>query len=113
MQSLVQSNQGPTLVLTPFQVPRLLKAIETQYGELSKRRRNVALICSAPLRLHIRRLIERSLPKLPVLSYLEIPRNTQLEILAQIRADVLGEEGAGLFGGKPKDAGAQPDAGNR
>ena len=114
MQSLVQSNQGPALVLTPFQVPRLLKAIETQYAELSKRRRNVVLLCSAPLRLHIRRLIERSLPKLPVLSYLEIPRNTQLEILAQIRADVLGEEGAsGIFGGQPKEAGSGPGAENR
>lgn len=113
MQALVQSSQGPQLVLTPFQVPRLLKALEAQYAELSKRRRNVSLLCSAPLRPHIHRLIERSLPKLPVLSYLEIPRSTQLEILAQVRTDVLGEEGAGLFGPKSKEPGPGPAAGNR
>jgi flagellar biosynthesis protein FlhA len=114
MQSLVQSNQGPQLVLTPFQVPRLLKAIEAQYSELSKRKRNVTLLCSAPLRPHIHRLIERSLPKLPVLSYLEIPRSTQLEILGQIRTDVLGEESGGLFGAKPKEPGGPgTGSGNR
>jgi flagellar biosynthesis protein FlhA len=113
MQALVQSSQGPQLVLTPFQVPRLLKALEAQYAELSKRRRNVSLLCSAPLRPHIHRLIERSLPKLPVLSYLEIPRSTQLEILAQVRTDVLGEEGAGLFGPKSREPGPGPAAGNR
>jgi len=100
LQSIVQTDRGPQLVLTPFQVPKLLKALEDRHTEHSKRRRNLVLICSAAVRPHIRRLIERSLPKIPVLSYLEIPRTTQLEILAQIGPDALSDETAGIFGAR-------------
>ena len=101
LKSLVMTEHGPTLVLSPFQVPRLLKAIEELCG--APNRKQTALLCSGNLRPHVRRLLERSLPKLPVLSYLEIPNGTQLEIGGQVRADVLGDEGGGLFN-KPAQA---------
>ncbi|MCW8130166.1 MAG: flagellar biosynthesis protein FlhA [Planctomycetota bacterium] len=107
LQSVVQTDRGPQLVLTPFQVPKLLKAVEDRHAEHSKRRRNVALICSAAIRPHLRRLLERSLPKVAVLSYLEIPRGTQLEILAQIGADALGDDAGGIFGARPQKEGVK------
>jgi len=103
MQCVVQSDRGAALVLTPMQVTRFLKTLEEKFTGLSGRRRSLVLICSASIRPHLRRLIERSLPRLTVLSYLEIPRGTQLEIIAQVPPSALGESSQGIFGSKTRD----------
>lgn len=87
-QAVAQTEEGPALVLPPLQVPRIIQAIEEHYARAERRRRNIVLICSAALRPHLRRLLERSLPKLPVISYMEIPRGLQLEIVSQVSASV-------------------------
>lgn len=96
IKSLVKTEQGVALVVSPHQVPPLLKAIEEQYATASRRQKQAALVCSGSLRPHLRRFIERLLPKAPVLSYLEIPRGVQLEIVSQVHASALGVDNANL-----------------
>jgi flagellar biosynthesis protein FlhA len=93
VQSIVPTDTGPALVLPPVQVPRILQAIEENHARSERRRRNVVLVCSATLRPHLRRLLDRSLPKTPILSYMEIPRGVQLDILSQVPATAWAEMG--------------------
>jgi flagellar biosynthesis protein FlhA len=114
LQALVKTDHGAALVITPQQVPKLLRSVEEQYTTAAKRQRNAVLICSAVLRPHLRRFVERSLPKTPVLSYLEIPNGVQLEILAQVPMAALAEGQGGLFGGRgpaPEAPAAGPSTG--
>jgi flagellar biosynthesis component FlhA len=71
-------------------VTALVRRISEEIAALEKRRIKPALVCSTALRPHIRRLIERSVTTVPVLSYAEIPRRATLEIVAQIPGSILG-----------------------
>ncbi|GMV81928.1 MAG: flagellar biosynthesis protein FlhA [Planctomycetota bacterium] len=105
LRSLVRAEQGLTLVLTPTQVPRLLKALEERHTKASRRQSRLVLLCSAALRPHVQRLLSRALPKLPIVSYLEVPRGLQFEIMDQVPATALGDEAGGMFGTQPMTGG--------
>jgi len=90
LQSLVQADRGTMLVLTPIQVTNLVKKIAELVTVAERKRQKPILLCSGALRTHLRRLIERALPSLTVLSYNEIPPRATLEIIAQVPDAVLG-----------------------
>ena len=90
IQSLVQADRGTMLVLTPIQVTNLVKKIAELVTVAERKRQKPILLCSGALRTHLRRLIERALPSLTVLSYNEIPPRATLEIIAQVPDAVLG-----------------------
>ena len=94
IQNLVQGDRGVILVLAPNQVTALVKRVVDQITALERRGRKGVLLCSAPLRPHLRHLVERSVPTLPVLSYAEVPRRATLEITFQIPAQALGMDNA-------------------
>ncbi len=84
IQSLVQNDRGAMLVLPPQQVTALVRRINDDVSALQRKKLKPVLVCSGALRNHIRRLIERSVATLPVISYSEVPRRATLEIVAQI-----------------------------
>jgi flagellar biosynthesis protein FlhA len=94
LQSIAQTERGPMLVLMPDHVTALVKRISDETAAAQKRRQKPVLLCSAGLRAHLRHLLERVLPSLPVLAYTEVPRRTTLEIIAHIPAGIVGGEGA-------------------
>jgi len=90
LQSLVQADRGTMLVLTPSQVTNLVKRVAELVIAAERKHQKPILLCSAALRVHLRRLIERALPSLTVLSYNEIPSQATLEIIAQVPDTILG-----------------------
>jgi flagellar biosynthesis protein FlhA len=91
IQSLAPGERGPMLVLRPNQVTALVRRIHDEVTAAEKKKRKPVLVCSAGLRAHLRRLVERVLPSLPVIGYTEVPRRATLEIIGQIPATVLNE----------------------
>ena len=88
IQNLVQNERGAMLVLPPQQVTALVRRINDDVAALQKKKLKPVLVCSGALRSHIRRLVERSVATLPVISYSEVPRRATLEIVAQVPATI-------------------------
>jgi len=91
IQSLAPGERGPMLVLKPHQVTGIVRKISDEVLAAEKKKRKPVLVCSAGLRPHLRRLIERVLPSLPVVGYTEVPRRATLEIVGQVPAQILQE----------------------
>lgn len=75
-----------TLALSPSSTQRFLKAVNTEVERvLVQEGVQPVLLCNAKLRPHVRKLIERLLPQLSVLSYTEVGPTTQVKTLGSIR----------------------------
>jgi len=92
IQYLVQNERGAMLVLPPQCVTSLVKRISDEVAATHRRKLKPVFLCSAVLRPHLRRLLERVLPNLAVISYAETPRRATLEIVAQVSVSALGAE---------------------
>jgi flagellar biosynthesis protein FlhA len=83
------SNEGYTsqsLALSPSTTQRFLKAVNAEVERvLVNEGVQPVLLCNAKLRPHIRKLVERLLPQLSVLSYTEVGPSTQVKTLGSIR----------------------------
>ncbi len=77
-----------SLVLSPTLTQQLIKSISQQVQQIMSSKGNQpAVLCSAQLRLGLRRLLERALPQIAVLSYNEIASGVKVQTLANVRAD--------------------------
>lgn len=84
-KSLQRTDQGTFLMIDPKIGARIVTAL-TQAVERSAQRGFIpALLTSPTIRRHLRRLIERSLRHVPVISQAEIPADIQVEILEVVR----------------------------
>ena len=83
------SNEGYTsqsLALSPSTTQRFLKAVNAEVERvLVNEGVQPVLLCNAKLRPHVRKLVERLLPQLAVLSYTEVGPSTQVKTLGSIR----------------------------
>jgi len=85
--SITQTTDGEFLALEPARAQALLVAVRSQsenagaHGGLRP-----VLLCSARVRRHLRRLLESSLPHLPVCSYNEIAPGISVETIGVISA---------------------------
>jgi len=92
-RALNQSNSGSMLSLAPQQAAALVEQIEEHVGQVRAAIDNdLVLLVSPTVRLHIRRLVERKLPDLPVLSYAEVDDDVNLQVLATVRSATAVEE---------------------
>jgi len=73
------------LVLDPAMVEPLLGALNSHAESLAQRGHNPVLLCSVALRAPLRRLIQRALPELPVLSFAEIAPEVDVQSEAVVR----------------------------
>lgn len=71
-ESLVQTDQGTVANLEPSTAQRLLQAVATNVEKMAALGRQPIVLCSSRVRLPFRRLIEKSIPNLVVVSYGEI-----------------------------------------
>lgn len=84
-KSLQKTDQGTFLIIDPKIGSKIVTAL-TQAVERSAQRGFIPAILASPtIRRHLRRLIERSLRHVPVISQAEIPVEVQVEILEVVR----------------------------
>ena len=88
IQDAIQQTQfGAYPVLEPQMVRKLLDKLNNVVEDISMRGVNPVLLCSPRVRLPFRRLIERYLPNLAVLSLNEIPANVEVEAIGTVSID--------------------------
>jgi flagellar biosynthesis protein FlhA len=86
-EALQQSDQGAYLALDPALAQKILDRVkEAMEGVLVKGQQPVVL-CSPGVRPYLKRLTERFLPKLDILSYGEVEPDTEIRSLAEVRLE--------------------------
>jgi flagellar biosynthesis protein FlhA len=79
LDHLQQSDHGVYLALDPRVSQRIYKSIQEQAQLLAASGVQPVLVVSPSVRMHLRKLIERVLPDLPVLSYNEIDPSIEIQ----------------------------------
>jgi len=83
-ESLQKTDQGVFLNMEPNLGQRLLASAKTMVEKVSQEGYQPIIICSPTIRRHFRRLMERFMPHVMVLSHNELTAQTQLQSLGTI-----------------------------
>jgi len=83
-KSIVKSELGEQLIMDPIMAQNLVRAIGKEVESHTRSDVAPVLLCSPGIRSHLRRLIERFLPNVPVLSHSEISPRMRLVRLASV-----------------------------
>lgn len=83
-ESIQHSEFGSYLALDPDIAQPMIDRLSRQYEELSQRGITPIVICAPILRLYFKRLIERFISNLVVLSYNEIDTNINVEVIGMV-----------------------------
>lgn len=84
LQALVANDHGTVLALEPGLGSAFLQALAKEVEKLAAAGHLPVVVCDARLRPHIKRLTERSLPRLTVLSYNEITRDADVQAAGMV-----------------------------
>jgi flagellar biosynthesis protein FlhA len=85
--SITQTSDGEYLAMEPSRAQAVLTAVKSQSEHASTRGGlRPVLLCSARVRRHVRRLLESSVPHLPVCSYNEVAPGISVETIGVISA---------------------------
>lgn len=85
-ESVQQTTFGQMLALDPQVAESLLSHLEKQAENAAVQGTTPVLLCSSPIRLPLRRLVERSIPSLAVVAYNEIVPRTEVNPVGRIAA---------------------------
>jgi flagellar biosynthesis protein FlhA len=85
--SITQTSDGEYLAMEPTRAQAVLTAVKSQSDHASARGGiRPVLLCSARVRRHVRRLVESTVPHLPVCSYNEVAPGISVETIGVITA---------------------------
>jgi flagellar biosynthesis protein FlhA len=87
-QSIQQSDRGSTIAMPPWQLQRLLGVVGTEVERVASSGKDPIVLCSSRIRLALRRLLERRLPNVTVLSFAELTPQTAVEAVGNIEVNV-------------------------
>ena len=96
IESLQRSDDGVFLAVDPGTAQELITRLARACEDFTAHDRNPALLCSTSLRPHLRKLVERFVPSLSVLSPGEIPAQIRVQSRGVID---LGDDGGPAAGG--------------
>ena len=86
--SIQQADRGSTIAMPPWQMQRLLGVVSTEVERVASSGREPIILCSSRIRLALRRLLERRLPNVVVLSFAEVTPQTSVEAAGTIEVNV-------------------------
>lgn len=86
-QALTQTENGVALVVSPDLLQRLMNRVASQMERAAAAGQQPVLLTSTRIRRPLRRLLERSLPALAVLSFAEVAREVEVEVLGQVEVE--------------------------
>ena len=87
-QAIQQGDHGSQVALAPWQVQRLIGVVSTEVERVAGAGRDPIVLCSSRIRLAFRRLLERRLPNVVVLSFAEVTPQTAVESAGNIEVNV-------------------------
>ena len=85
--SIVNTERGHELASDPDFVQRLLSSLNLDVARSLEQHSQAIVLCSPSIRIHFKRLIERFIPNLVVLSHNEIASNVNLKSIGIVRLD--------------------------
>ncbi|WP_018922536.1 flagellar biosynthesis protein FlhA [Salsuginibacillus kocurii] len=80
-----RSEHGNFLSLNPQEAQQLVESIAKEAERLSEMGQTPVLLCSPAVRLHVRQLIARYFPQVPVLSYNELEPNVEVQSVGVVK----------------------------
>ena len=80
---------GESLTLNPDFIKKLMDSLNYEFAKAVQQTGNrPVILCSSPIRLIFRRLIERTYPQIVIMSYNEVTNNTKAKSIGTIRVDL-------------------------
>ncbi len=83
-EGVQQTAGGLMLALEPSVQQRLLEGVQAQFESAVAEGHSPVLLCSAHVRLALRKLLERHVPQLPVMAYNEVAAKADVEFVGQV-----------------------------
>jgi flagellar biosynthesis protein FlhA len=83
-ESIQQSDFGSYLALDPDIAQRMIERVTEQNQSLLHRGINTVILCAPVLRIYFKRLVDRFIPNLVVLSYNEIEPDVNVEVMGMV-----------------------------
>jgi flagellar biosynthesis protein FlhA len=83
-EALLKGEHGRVLALDPATVNRMMNSLARQVERCAARSVQPVVLCSSPVRLPFKKLAERFIPHLCVLSYDEILSTVEIRSLASV-----------------------------
>ncbi|MDG8483793.1 FHIPEP family type III secretion protein, partial [Streptococcus pneumoniae] len=62
----------------------VIQSVAREIEQLSLRQETPVLLCSPPIRMYVKQLLERYFPDLPVLSYNELEANVEVQSIGVV-----------------------------
>lgn len=82
--SVQQTEYGNYLSLDPESSESVIQSVAREIEQLSLRQETPVLLCSPPIRMYVKQLLERYFPDLPVLSYNELEANVEVQSIGVV-----------------------------
>ncbi|MFT2196039.1 flagellar biosynthesis protein FlhA [Bacillus subtilis] len=79
-----QTEHGNYLSLEPDISESIVRSVAKEAEQLSLRQETAILLCSPPVRMYVKQLLERYFPDLPVLSYNELEANVEVQSIGVV-----------------------------
>ena len=85
--AIQQTDAGSTIALAPWQLQRLIGVVGTEVEKVAGTGRDPVILCSSRIRLPLRRLLERRLPNVTLLSFAEVTPQTTVDAVGSIEVN--------------------------
>ncbi|NPV71252.1 MAG: flagellar biosynthesis protein FlhA [Firmicutes bacterium] len=86
LEAVKKSDRGSYIALDPALIESIGRSLDEMVGRLISTGAQPVVLCSSPVRVYVRRLVERLSPRVAVLAYEEIDPSAQLESVGMISA---------------------------
>jgi flagellar biosynthesis protein FlhA len=83
-EAIQRTDHGSFLAMDPRAVERIVHALGQHIEAFAALNRQPVVLCSAQIRPHFKRLIDRMVPNLAVLSYDEVMNNAQIQTIGTV-----------------------------
>ena len=82
--AIQHTQQGAYLTIDPQTAQRIAENLSQALSAFGGRHDNPVVLCSAPIRLHVKKLLDRFFPNLSVISYEEVLTNANIQALGTV-----------------------------
>jgi flagellar biosynthesis protein FlhA len=83
-EAIQQTDQGDFLAVDPQKAHRIMQRLAEKLEKFASRNLQPMILCSAQIRLHLKKLVDRFIPNIVVLAYDEIETNVKIQSIAVV-----------------------------
>ena len=88
-ESVQTSEFGANIVIRPATINKIIEQVSTNLEKASDEGKQLIILTSPQIRRFVKQIIERDLPRIPIVSYKEISKEASIESIGVISNEVL------------------------